>query len=55
MATMTERYIPTWERQYDPWDLEPDTNMDFLDEETDTEEIEDVEISELELDEDYDN
>ena len=30
MTTMTNnRYVPTWERKYDPWDTEPDTTLDF--------------------------
>ena len=24
MKTMTEKYIPTWERNYDKWDTEPE-------------------------------
>ena len=61
--TMTDnRYIPTWERKYDRWETEPDTNLDFLDEDTleiDEDELDDLkslaEIDELEFaDEEFD-
>lgn len=38
MTTMTDnRYVPTWERKYDPWDTEPDTTLDFGFDEEETE------------------
>jgi hypothetical protein len=53
--TMTDnRYIPTWERKYDRWETEPDTTLDFSDEEETEEEIaivNDLEISLSELEE----
>ena len=57
--TMTDnRYVPTWERKYDRWETEPDSNLDFLDEEISEEEIEDLksiaEIDEQEFDEEFD-
>ena len=39
--TMT-KYIPTWERKYDRWETEPDSTLDFLDEEISEEEMEDL-------------
>ena len=24
MTTMSNKYVPTWERKYDPWDREPE-------------------------------
>ena len=24
MKTMTNRYVPSWEKKYDPWDREPE-------------------------------
>ena len=55
--TMT-KYIPTWERKYDRWETEPDSTLDFLDEEISEEEMEDLksiaEIDEQEFDEEFD-
>jgi hypothetical protein len=48
------KYVPTWERNYDRWETEPDSNLDFLDEEIEEIEIEDLEISEDEFDEEFD-
>ena len=57
--TMTDnRYVPTWERKYDRWETEPDSTLDFLDEEISEEEMEDLksiaEIDEQEFDEEFD-
>ena len=53
--TMTDnRYVPTWERNYDRWETEPDANLDFLDEENEEIEIEDLEIDENDFDEEFD-
>jgi outer membrane receptor for ferric coprogen and ferric-rhodotorulic acid len=63
MATMTDRYIPSWEKKYDPWDLEPDTTLDFgYDEDEESENaknedelsLENLADEELELEEDFD-
>ena len=53
--TMTDnRYVPTWERKYDRWETEPDSTLDFLDEEISEEEIEDLKsIAEID-EEDFD-
>ena len=57
MTTMT--YVPTWERNYDKWDTEPDF-YDMVEEEIENEKvdgelsIEDVEDSELAFDEEFD-
>ena len=56
--TMT-KYVPTWERNYDRWETEPDTTLDFGYDEIDEDEIEDLkslaEIDEQEFeDEEFD-
>ena len=57
MTTMT--YVPTWERNYDKWDTEPDF-YDLVEEELENEKvdgelsIEDIAEEELSLDEEYD-
>lgn len=48
MKTMSDnRYIPTWERKYDPWDREPEYWENEIDEESENAKIAD----ELSLDE----
>lgn len=55
--TMT-KYVPTWERNYDRWETEPDSNMEIFDEEISEDEIDDLkslaEIDESEFDEEFD-
>jgi hypothetical protein len=57
---MTMTYVPTWERNYDKWDTEPDVYDSILDEELENEKvdgelsIEDVDDSEIAFDEDFD-
>ena len=57
MTTMT--YVPTWERNYDKWDTEPDF-YDMVEEETENEKvedelsIEDLSDSEIAFDEEFD-
>ena len=50
MKTMSDKYIPTWEREFDRWETEPDV-FDSVDDELTDDEIEEVEIEELSDDE----
>ena len=50
MKTMSDKYIPTWERKFDRWETEPDV-FDFVDDELTDDEIEEIEIEELSDDE----
>jgi hypothetical protein len=54
MATMTDnRYVPTWERNYDRWETEPDTTLAFdlddeeLENDSDEISIDDVDENDL--------
>ena len=52
---MSMTYVPTWERNYDRWETEPDANLEIFDEEIENEEIEDEDFEDMEFeDEEFD-